>query len=153
LASKEERLQGPMEGYGFVVDLNQWEVAVPQKWALSERITTPEYSVSLSRSFVATVNDPQGRAVLAGILRDGIKNHFKSTTSPTLGELWQDFDAFCQYPGSDWQQDYLMCRRFSVGIKVLAGNRFVLQTIVSTALLDGRQGRKNRNPLLRFFHR
>jgi hypothetical protein len=46
-----------------------------------------------------------------------------------------------------------MCRRFSVGIKVLAGNRFVLQTIVSTALLDGRQGRKNRNPLLRFFHR
>jgi hypothetical protein len=126
------------KGFGFVVDLNQWEVAVPQRWGLSEQIITAEYSVSMKRSFTATVNDAQGRAVIAGILRDGIKSHFKNNTSPDLGELWQDFDAFCQYPGSDWQQEYLMCRRFSVGIKALAGSRLVLQTNVSTTSLDGK---------------
>jgi hypothetical protein len=54
------------------------------------------------------MNDPQGRAIIAGILRDEIKSYFKNQSSPDLGELWQDFDAFCQYPRSDWHQDYLM---------------------------------------------
>ncbi len=69
------------------------------------------------------MEDSQGRAVIAGVLRESIKKHFKDNPAPTLGDLWQDFDAFCQYPGNDWQQEYLMCRRFSVSVKQLAGGR------------------------------
>jgi hypothetical protein len=125
-------------GYGFVVDLNQWEVAVPERWGLASPIKTAEYSISLDRSFVATVGDPQGRAVIAGVLRDGIKSHFKKSAAADLGRLWQDFDAFCQYPNDRGQQDYLMCRRFSASVKVLRGGRLVVQTNVSTTSLDGR---------------
>jgi len=120
-----------------VVDLNQWEVAVPGRWALTKPIKTAEYSVSLARSFVARVNDSQGCAVIAGALRDGIKGHFKNNTAPDLGRLWQDFDAFCQYPDDRGQQDYLMCRRFSASVKMLHGGRLVLQTNVQTTSLDG----------------
>jgi hypothetical protein len=87
---------------------------------------------------VATAENPEGRAIIAGLLRESIKKHFKEKTSAALGELWQDFDGFCQYPGSDWQQEFLMCRRFSVNIKQLAGGRFVLQTVVTTASVDGK---------------
>jgi len=121
-----------------VVDLNQWEVAVPGRWALTKPIKTAEYSVSMARSFVARVNDSQGCAVIAGALRDGIKGHFKNNTAPDLGRLWQDFDAFCQYPDDRGQQDYLMCRRFSASVKMLHGGRLVLQTNVQTTSLDGR---------------
>ena len=104
-------------GYGFVIDLNPWEVAVPQSWKLTQPVKTSEYCVSLARSFVATAEDPEGRAIIAGVFRESIKKHFKENPAPELGHLWQDFDAFCQYPGNDWQQEYLMCRRFSVNVK------------------------------------
>ena len=65
------------QGYGFVIDLSPCEVAVPHRWKLSQSVKTAEYSVSLARSFVATVEDAQGRAIVAGVLRDSIKRHFK----------------------------------------------------------------------------
>jgi hypothetical protein len=125
-------------GYGFVIDLNPCEVAVPQGWKLSEPVKAAEYTVTLARSFVATTGDFQGRAVIVGVLRESIKKHFKENSAPTLGDLWQDFDAFCQYPGNDWQREYLMCRRFSVNVKQLAGGRLVLQTVVTTTSVDGK---------------
>jgi hypothetical protein len=128
-------LRTEWRGYGFVIDLNRWEVAVPQSWKLSRPVTTAEYTVTLARSFEATTQDAQGRLIIAGILRESIKKHFKDNPAPELGELWQDFDAFCQCP-RDSGQDYLICRRFSVSVKQLAGGRLVLQTNVATTSLD-----------------
>jgi hypothetical protein len=123
------------------VDLNQYDVAVPQAWSLAKPIRTAEYSVTLARSFTATVGDAEGRAVVAGVLRDKIKEHFKGKPAPELGELWQDFDSFCQYPGSDWGKEFLMCRRFSVSVKQLTGAQLVLQTNVGPELCTQRASR------------
>jgi hypothetical protein len=134
-------LKSQWRGWGFVVDLNQYDVAVPQAWSLAKPIRTAEYSVTLARSFTATVGDAEGRAVVAGVLRDKIKEHFKGKPAPELGELWQDFDSFCQYPGSDWGKEFLMCRRFSVSVKQLTGAQLVLQTNVGPELCTQRASR------------
>jgi hypothetical protein len=125
--------------FGFVIDLNASEVAVPEGWKLSQPVKMADYSVSLARSFVATAATAKGRAIIAGVLRESIKKHFKDNLAPELGELWQDFDSFCQYPGDDVGQDFLMCRRFSVSVKALAGGRLVLQTNVATTSVDGKR--------------
>jgi hypothetical protein len=135
---KRSDFRSQWRGWGFVIDLNPFEVAVPQRWQLARPVRTAEYSVILNRSFAATVGDAQGGAVIAGALRESIKRHFKENPAPELGELWQDFDAFCQYPGNDWGQEYLMCRRFSTSVKQLAGGRLVLQTNVATTSVDGK---------------
>jgi hypothetical protein len=135
---RKNELRSRWPGYGFVIDLNEYEVAVPQRWQLAQPICKAEYRVSLSRTGTASFQDPDGRKIISGIIRDAIKKHFKDQTSLELGELWQDFDAFCQYPRNDFGQDHLMCKRFSVVPKYIAGSRLVLQTVITTATLDGR---------------
>lgn len=125
-------------GYGFVVDLNPWEVAVPASWKLPDPAATPEYCVTLSRSFEAKPRDPEGRAIIAGILREAIKRHFKDNPAPELGDLWQDYDAFCQHPANTGDEDHLMCHRSSFSVKILAGGIFAVQTCVSTTTVDAR---------------
>ena len=66
-------------------------------------------------------------------MRDSVRDNPASE----LGDLWQDYDGFCQYPPSN-SEDYLMCRRFSFSVKILAGGIFAVQTCVSTTTVDGR---------------
>jgi hypothetical protein len=70
---KEYRIH--WRGYGFVVDLNRWDVAVPASWKLPAPVTTPEHRVTFSRSFEAKPTDPEGRAIITGIVREAIKKH------------------------------------------------------------------------------
>jgi hypothetical protein len=124
-------------GYGFVVDLSPRLVAVPQSWQLPTPITTAEYSIRLERTFLAQATNSEHRLVVAGILREGIKAHFKNNSSEDLGNLWQNFNSFCQYPSS-FGDEFLNCRRFGFGAKVLRGGRWVLRLSVGTITLDGR---------------
>src|SRR5260221_7347046 len=91
-------------GYGFVVDISSRLVVVPRGWQLPDA-TTSEYTVRLDQSFIARANDVQHRAIVAGILREAIKAHFKTNTSDELGNLWQDYNSFCQYP-SNFRQEF-----------------------------------------------
>ncbi len=125
-------------GYGFMVDLNEAEVAVPAAWELAESVTEPGYEVSLFKTVTARASKPSTRSIVRGILKEGIKRHFKDNLDGELGPLWQDYGAFCQRPIGLRQADNLMCRRFSFAIRVLADGTFVFQPIVSTTTVDGR---------------
>jgi len=124
-------------GYGYVVGLSPRLVAVPQSWQFPVPITTPEYSIRLERSFLAQPSEPEHRLIVSGILREGIKAHFKRNSSEDLGNLWQNLNSFCQYP-SNFGDEYLNCRRFSFGPKVLRHGRWVIRLSVGTTTLDGR---------------
>ena len=123
----------------FVLDLNAKEVAVPAHWKLAGSVETPEYRVTLARSFRAQAADRAGRAIIAGILREAIKKHFKDNGSEQLGDLWQDYDAFCQNPVENPEEDYLLCRRFSFQVKPLAGGILAVQCAVGTTTVDSQR--------------
>jgi hypothetical protein len=123
------------KGLGFVVDISARQVAVPAEWNLPCPIATEKYSVRLESSFTARATDRKARPIVEGILRESIKMHFKGKTSPDLGDLWRDFDSFCQYPIPSGEQ-FIMCRRFGFGVKVLSGGMWVVRLPISTATLD-----------------
>jgi hypothetical protein len=133
---KQHRSSCP--GYGFVIDISPRLVVVPATWKLPCPIETSQFRVTLDRTVLATSTNAQGRNILAGILRESIKKHFKEDVSSDLGSLWQDYDSFCQTPDSVSGEDYLMCRRFGFAIKALAGGRTVLLSQVGTATVDSR---------------
>ncbi len=53
-----------------------------------------------------------------------------------LGDLWQDYNRFCQVPCELDDSEFHVCRRLGVAAKVLRGNRWVLQILISTATVD-----------------
>ncbi|MGI0086043.1 MAG: hypothetical protein ACREBQ_13270, partial [Nitrososphaerales archaeon] len=63
--------------------------------------------------------------------------NFKQNTSSDLGELWQDYNSFCQYPATS-NNNFIMCRRFGFGVKVLYGGLWVVRLTVSTATIDSK---------------
>ena len=131
------RNKAQCKGLGFVVDVNARHVAVPADWNLPVPIANEKYSVRLERSLIAGASDRKARAIVEGILRESIKMHFKKNASSVLGDLWQDYDSFCQYPTPSDEQ-YIICRRFNFGVKVLSGGVWVAQLPISTATLDSR---------------
>lgn len=135
---KKGRCRADCHGYGFVVDFTPRLVAVPGAWKLPVPIETDEYKVTCAESLTACAGDPGSRTIVLGILREGIKRHFKETASPELGDLWQDYDQFCQCPSESNGDGCLMCRRFRAAPKVLSGGRLVMQCSVTTATLDAR---------------
>jgi hypothetical protein len=127
---------GLCKGGGFVIDISPRLVVVPAAWKLPLPISTAEYSVSLESSRQASARDSCDQAMIEGILRDAIKWYFKSKPSQELGPLWQDYNAFCQYP-TDCGERYLMCRRFDCAARLLKGGVWVAQIRISTATIDG----------------
>jgi hypothetical protein len=124
-------------GQGFVTDISPRLVAVSAGWNLPVPIDTSEYSVSLERSGTAKAREKPDSAIVEGILREAVRNHFKKNESEELGPLWQDYKAFCEYPRTSGC-DYLMCRRFTCEAKLLRGGIWVLRIAVNTATVDGR---------------
>jgi hypothetical protein len=128
--------KGHCRGFGFVIDVSPRLVAVPQGWNFPVPIINSAYSVRLERSFLASAKEPKDRSIITGILREAIKSHFKNQSSPVLGNLWQDYNNFCQYP-TNFSDEYLNCRRFGFAAKVLRDGRWVLRLTVGTMTLDG----------------
>jgi hypothetical protein len=125
-------------GFGFVVDINEHTVAVPEGWDIPSPTTFGPYDVTREREFVAKASDPRSQAVIAGVIREGLKRHFKDNHCEALGDLWQDYDKFCQTPGGTADGEYSMCRRFTVSAKMLRGNRWVVECAVGTTTVDNR---------------
>jgi hypothetical protein len=123
-------------GYGFVIDVDEETVAVSADWNLPDA-QKGDFHVTYDRALTTDPGDPAHRVLLAGILREAIKARFKNTPSDALGELWQDYDRFCQVPQFEKGQEYHFCRKFGAAPKVLAGNRWVIQPLITTATLDG----------------
>lgn len=124
-------------GFGFVVDISPRLVAVPQTWQLPSPLSDQHFSLNLERTFVASARCTDDRSIISGILRDALKAHFKKRASESLGNLWQDYNSFCQYP-SQPRGDYLRCRRFAFSPKVLRDGRWAVRFSISTLTLDGK---------------
>ena len=126
------------KGFGFVIDLNAEIVAVPESWDLPPSSQVENYVVTLDEQFTTTASDPRSQHIISGILREAVKAHFKNNSPTGLGELWQDYNQFCQMPNEDESGDYLWCRRFGVAAKMLCNKKWGLEFLISTATLDRR---------------
>jgi hypothetical protein len=124
-------------GYGFVVDVDEDTVAVPGAWKLPSDVRDGEYLITFDCEFTTDPANPSHRAIITGILREGLKKHFKDNRSDVLGEWWQDYYRFCQMPDYSNNADIHFCRRFGAAAKLLVGDRWVIQPLISTATLDG----------------
>jgi hypothetical protein len=129
--------KGLCKGYSFVLDVDEETVAVSSDWNLPGDVQEGDCHVTFDRALTTDPNDPTHRGLIAGILREAIKSRFKNTPSDALGELWQDYDRFCRVPQFENGEDYHFCRKFGAAPKVLRGNRWVIQPLITTATLDG----------------
>jgi hypothetical protein len=125
-------------GLGFVIDIDKTRVAVPAEWQIPLPTETNEYRATLWGMMDADSESMLGRTILAGILKEAVKNTFKSKILPELGPLWQDFDSFTQTPSAAGTGEYLLCRRFTAQVKQLCNQRMALQVVVGSTALDGK---------------
>lgn len=125
-------------GYGFVIDIGKQMVAVPDTWQIPSGATYEDYTVDRLRSFEAEATDEKNHPIVAGIIREALKKHFKDNRSDYLGVLWQDMDKFCQMPNTTDGHEYCMCRRFGAMARPLRGNVWVVEPTISTATVDGK---------------
>lgn len=123
-------------GLGFVIDIDKMRVAIPTAWQIALPIETSEFRAALSCMMDADIESALGRTIIAGILREAIKNTFKNQLLPELGPLWQDFDSFTQAPRAVGDGDYLLCRRFTAQAKQLRDRRMAIQIVVGSTALD-----------------
>jgi hypothetical protein len=131
--------KGSCKGYGFVCDIDEQTVAVPAEWKIPDTFDYEGYDVTLSHTLLAKATDAAHSAIVAGIIREGIKKHFKEhPVSNELGVLWQDYSSFCQMPGETTESGYNLCRRFSTSVKRLRGGRWAMECVINTAMIDGR---------------
>ena len=64
-------------GYGFVVDLDEETIAVPSGWNLPGGVREGEYLVTFDSEFTTEPANRRHRSIITGIIREGIKKHFK----------------------------------------------------------------------------
>jgi len=76
-------------GYGFVVDINEDTVAIPSSWAIPSPISFDGYTVTRKEIVSARLGILEHRAIVAGILREGLKKHFKDHRSSKEGSVGQ----------------------------------------------------------------
>lgn len=128
---------GQCSGWGFVVDVDATKVVVPDTWRIpADGVEVDGLIVTFEETLTASVSNPAHRRIVEGIIREGLKKHFKGNVSDELGDLWQDFNSFCQSPVYSDADEFAFCRRFSPFAKFLKGNRLVVQLMVNTVTVD-----------------
>ena len=90
--------KGRCKGLPFVIDVNSNLVAVPGNWDLPPLITTKDFAIRFEKSITARPSDKESRGIVEGIFREALKLHFSKNRCPELGDLWKDYNSFCQYP-------------------------------------------------------
>ena len=127
-------------GYGFVIDLDEKTVVVPQAWKIPQQDNFNGYRVTRADEFKASACDQSQQAIIAGILREAVKRHFKDNQFESdIGPLWQDYNDFCQLPDfTKSEQGIVYCRKFHVSAELLRDGLWVLQIEVTTTGIDGR---------------
>ncbi|MEM5786238.1 MAG: hypothetical protein AAGU11_02895 [Syntrophobacteraceae bacterium] len=125
-------------GHGFVIDIDDNSISVPGKWEIPSGIQRAGYLITQDKRITARAAQPEYHSIVAGIIRDGLRNHFKNCCPEGLGYLWQDYGRFCQMPAENAEGAYHFCRRFNVTAKVLRTNRWVVEFAINTVTLDRR---------------
>ncbi len=124
-------------GYGFILDVEKTTVAIPAAWEIPSPLQIDGYTVTRQRNITVCPGEARYRSIATGLIREGLKKHFKDNrSSQELGNLWQDFNAFCQSPTETEYENWNFCRKFRPSIKILRGNRYAVECIVSTVTVD-----------------
>jgi len=123
---------------GFIVDLNEHEIAIPVHWNPPIDLIDSGCTVTLARETEASITTVEGRRLLCSILHEGLKLHVRDQIGELFGPLWKDYDAFCQLPQLDATVDFLFCRRFEFNVKLLRDDVLVVRCLVNTNTVDGR---------------
>jgi len=131
--------RGRCKGYGFVCDIDEQTVAVPAEWKIPDTRDHEGFHVNFSHTVLAKATDRDHSGIVAGIIREGVKKHFKDhPVSNELGVLWQDFNSFCRMPNETTESGYTLCRRFGTAFTRVRGGRWVMKCVITTAMIDGR---------------
>jgi hypothetical protein len=134
-----DQYRGSCRGYGFVIDVDEVTVAVPSTWNIPRQENFDGYRVVLDRVFNVEAAEPEHGVIVADILKESIKRHFKDSYSDEIGPLWQDYGDFCQLPAmTAADQNVVFCRKFHIAPERLQGGRWVIKMEVSTTGLDVR---------------
>lgn len=123
----------------FVIDVDRNTVAVPASWNLPlPEEFEEEFIIYLGGSIRVSAANSQHHPIMLGLIRDGLRWHFKNNSPEDFGPLWQDFGRFCQRPQGTSESDYSFCRRFDFRAKILRGRRWVVEFPISTTAIDNR---------------
>ena len=127
-------------GYGFRISMDDETVVVPQAWDIPTGAEAEGYKITGCQLKEVRASSPMDwdRRVVAGIIREGCKKHFKTEGSRAWGPLWQDFRGFCQMPGRAIGDQYLFARKVEVQPEYLRGGLLALQVRINTVTIDGR---------------
>jgi len=125
-------------GYGFVIDIDEKNVAVPSNWDIPTGIQEGQYIVVQREIIKTRPADTKSQPIISGIIREGLKQHFKNNSSDTLGDLWQNYNSFCQKPIHENSDRYCFCRSFDIKAKLLHEKKWVLEFIIGTVTIDGK---------------
>jgi hypothetical protein len=124
-------------GLGFIIDVDESTIATLSTWQFPRIEDFNGYRVLPDRTFQTNPKDPEHIRIIVGILREGIKLHFKNEPSDILGALWQDYGNFCQMPGKFLaDQDVVYCRGFQVAPELLDSGTWCLKLEVYSKGLD-----------------
>jgi len=124
-------------GYGFVIPIGASTVAIPAKWNIPSGVDQAGCRVILREKLTTNPYDLKSTGIIDGILREGLKKYIKDNRSESLGDLWQNYNSFCQIP-PDHSNRFCFCRSFDIKAKMLKGNMWVLEIVISTVTVDGR---------------
>ena len=127
-------------GFGFVIDVSPTILAVSANWQVpADDVLVDGFVLRYKESITTSVlGSTFHRKIVEGIIREAIKNHFKNNSSTELGELWQEYNSFCQSPSFDRGEEFAHCRRFNPVAKFLCDGRLVIELNVNTISVDAR---------------
>ncbi|HEX8286979.1 MAG TPA: hypothetical protein VF556_03230 [Pyrinomonadaceae bacterium] len=124
--------------YKFIIDIDPQTVVIPATWELSESFSFGNFNITLIETKTVDLS-PKNQKIAIAILKEGLKTHFKFNRKQAvghLGNLWQDFDKFCQEPIPDADGEFCISRRFETAVRVLSGDNWVVKCAINTTLTD-----------------
>ena len=124
-------------GYKFIIDIDPHTVVVPATWELPESFSFGDFNIKLVETKTVDLS-PANQKMAMAILKEGLKTHFKFKRKEAvgLGNLWQDYDKFCQQPILDADGEFCVSRRFETAVRVLSGDNWLVKCAVNTTLTD-----------------
>ena len=131
-----KRKKSQCRGLGFVVDIAPDLAAVPIGWNLPSPEEFEDYAVYRQEEVQVSLANPRHHKIVVSLIREGLKRHFKNNNPAELGPLWQDYGRFCQQPQDDGESNASFCRRFDFGVKILRGQRVVIEFPITTTAVD-----------------
>jgi hypothetical protein len=125
------------QGDGFVIVAGENRVLIPASWRVPAQENFHGFRVSRERERWLRAEEPADKEAVAEVLKAALRQFFKLDELSELGQLWQDFNGFCESPHTlEPIDDIFFCRRFELIPEVLKNHRWVLKVQLSTVTVD-----------------